>query len=323
MLGKMACPFRLPSRPHQSDSHLQLLTETLLIRSLRNLISRLLAGVQRERKKSKGPDKEDWEIMLREVCFSSAELATWRRWEKPKVRIWSKPRKAARRKEVRGERRLQKRRQRRREKEGTKTEAPISFFLFYLLLFLSFPSWSFISSLIFPLWDLSNRISWTSSGTVKITHLLPIILYYIINFSFQDKGSRFLHFGQRSSSEQAISHTLVSKVRAKGDLAPCFKRHNRETLTHTPKYIHYSLTSHMGCIYVVIVLWSVPRQKLSTKQSYNSGESECRSPLLLPLSCIYKHFKMWLKWQWEENRINGKLWIGCWQENDVEMPRGR
>lgn len=205
----------------------------------------------------------------------------------------------------------------------TENELFLSFFLFYLLLFLSFPSWSFISLLIFPLWDLSNRISWTSSGTVKITHLLTIILYYIINLSFQDKGSRFLHFGQRSSSEQAISHTLVSKVRAKGDLAPCFKRHNRETLTHTPKYIHYSLTSHMGCIYVVIVLWSVPRQKLSTKQSYNSGESECRSLLLLPLSCIYKHFKMWLRWQWEENRINGKLWIGCWQENDVEMPRGR
>ena len=51
-----------------------------------------------------------------------------------------------------------------------------------------------------------------------------------MNCSFQEKYSYFLHFGQIFSSEQSINHIIMGKVRANGDQASCFKRHNPEML---------------------------------------------------------------------------------------------
>lgn len=133
------------------------------------------------------------------------------------------------------------------------------FFLFFSLFpplpFLLSPS--FISSLSFPLWDFSSANSRTLPGTAKITYLLSIMLSQITNFSSQRK----IQISSTLVISPAQNNQPHSGEQGKDwqRPTPCFKGHNPETRMHPRRPQHNQ--SH-GHVYVAIVLWSFPYQRI-------------------------------------------------------------
>jgi hypothetical protein len=65
---------------------------------------------------------------------------------------------------------------------------------------------------------------------LKTAHALSSSSISLWNIVFKKKNDYVLSLGQASTSKESVSHRLVSKVRASGQLALCFKRHSSEML---------------------------------------------------------------------------------------------
>lgn len=125
---------------------------------------------------------------------------------------------------------------RRRRRESRKTQQKLRPLFPFLLASLPSPPFSIIHPLsqLFPMGPQGQKFL-DLPENYKDDSSVNLIEDYVMNFSFQEKDSYFLTFGQISSSGQSINHILLGKVRANRDQTPCFKRHNPGMLIYPRK----------------------------------------------------------------------------------------